>query len=73
MSDDPGMVVYATQYIDDAGANQYFVPTNKVQFIAGRDSPLTGATAMAQMKLGGEFASTLRSLMASRAPGPASS
>lgn len=52
------VVVYATQYIDDAGANQYFVPTNKVQFIAGRDNPLTGATAMAQMQLGGEFAST---------------
>jgi len=52
------VVVYATQYIDDAGANQYFVPTNKVQFIAGRDVPLKGATAMAQAQRGGEFAST---------------
>lgn len=52
------VVVYATQYIDDNGANQYFIPTNKVQFIAGRDVPLTGGYAMAQMQLGGEFAST---------------
>jgi len=51
------VIVYAGIYVDDLGANQYFVPNYRVQIIGGRTAPMNGA-AMPQTEMLGEFAST---------------
>ena len=51
------IVVYASVYVDDAGANQPFIPNYKVQFIGGRVTPMPNVKPI-QTELLGEFAST---------------